>query len=481
MDAKKEGILMNKNNEVIKQNKGLHKADNMNLFNNTSKQCGKLERIVFHIDVNSAFLSWEACRRINNDKTSVDLRNIPSVVGGSQENRHGIVLAKSTPAKKYGIQTGETLVSAKQKCPNLIVVPPDYELYVNCSRKLIELLRELSPTVEQYSIDEAFVDFTGFEKLYGQPLLFAEELKNKVHSELGFTVNIGVSNNKLLAKMASDFKKPDRVHSLFPWEIQDKMWNLPVGELFYVGKKTEKKLLSLGITTIGELAKADKTMLHSIFKSHGDTIWNYANGNDLEIVTDHQTENKGYGNSITLSQDITDSSTAKLVILSLTETVATRIRADKATISVVSISIVDADFNHYSRQATLLNATNTTSAIYEEACRIFDILWNHNPIRQLGVSTSKATKSQNYQYSIFDYAETNQNNNANEISINFKPDENKLAKSEKLRNLDKAIDDIRFKYGEDSVKRACFLKSDYNHMSGGLDKAKRTGVSGKEV
>lgn len=464
-----------------KKNKGLHKADNMNSFNNISKQCDKPERIVFHIDVNSAFLSWEACRRINNNKTSVDLRDAPSVVGGSQKNRHGIVLAKSIPAKKYGIQTGETLVSAKQKCPNLIVVPPDYELYVSCSRRLIELLRELSPLVEQYSIDEAFVDFTGFEKLYGQPLLFAEELKNRIHSELGFTVNIGVSNNKLLAKMASDFKKPNRVHSLFPWEIQTKMWPLPVGDLFFVGKRTEKRLLSLGITTIGELACSDRSMLHSIFKSHGDTIWNYANGNDLEIVTDHHTENKEYGNSITLSHDVTESSTAKLVILSLTETVATRIRADKAAISVVSVSIVDADFNHYSKQATLLNATNTTSAIYEEACRIFDSLWNHNPIRQLGVSTGKATKSQSYQYSIFDYAKTNQNSNVNEISISLNPDENKLTKSEKLRHLDKAIDDIRSKYGEDSVKRACFLKSDYNHMSGGLDKAKRTGVSGKEV
>lgn len=443
---------------------------------NLNKKENEPERIVFHIDVNSAFLSWEACRRISNNKTSTDLRNIPSVVGGNQENRHGIVLAKSIPAKKYGIQTGETLVSAKQKCPNLTIVPPDYELYVNCSRKLIELLRELSPAVEQYSIDEAFVDFTGFESLYGQPLIFAEELKNKIHNEFGFTVNIGVSNNKLLAKMASDFKKPNKVHSLFPWEIQDKMWNLPVGELFYVGKKTEKKLLSLGITTIGELAKSDKVMLHSVFKSHGDTIWNYANGNDLEIVTDHQTENKGYGNSITLSHDVVDASTAKLVLLSLTETVATRIRADKATVSVVSVSILDADFNYCSKQATLSFATNITSVLYEEACRIFDSLWSHNPIRQLGVNTSKATKSQNYQYSIFDYA-----NSTNESDIVLNPNENVLTKGEKLMHLDKAIDDIRSRYGEDSVKRACFLKSEYSHMNGGLDKAKRNGISGKEI
>lgn len=416
------------------------------------------ETIIFHIDVNSAFLSWEACRRIQNHMEGPDLRSIAAVVGGNQETRHGIVLAKSLSAKRYGIQTGETLVSARQKCPALVIVPPDYELYVLYSRKLIELLRTLSPTVEQYSIDEAFVDFTGFETLYGQPLIFAEELKNRIREELGFTVNIGVSTNKLLAKMASDFKKPDRVHSLFPWEIEEKMWGLPVGDLFYVGRKTEKKLQAMGIMTIGELAHTDKQLLQSVFKSHGLVIWNYANGYDMELVTDHQVANKGYGNSITLPQNVVDASAAKMVLLSLAETVGTRIRADKAYINVVSISMVYDDFNSITKQMTLLSATNLTDTIYQEACRLFDSVWNHAPIRQLGVHTSKATKEQDYQYTLFD----GQNH-------------------EKLEKLDSAIDKIRARFGEDSVQRACFLRSDYQHMSGGLDKAKRTGISGKEV
>lgn len=416
------------------------------------------ETIIYHIDVNSAFLSWEACRRKEENQDGPDLRDIPSVVGGNQEMRHGIVLAKSLPAKKYKIQTGEPLVKARQKCPSLTVVPPDYELYVACSRKLIELLRNYSPTVEQYSIDEAFVDMTGMKSLYGDPVIFAHQLKDKIYEDLGFTVNIGVSRNKLLAKMASDFKKPNMVHSLFPWEIEKKMWPLPVGDLFFVGRRTEKKLLSLGITTIGELAHTDRKLLQSIFKSHGDVIWNYANGNDVQIVTDHQVANKGYGNSLTIHFDVTDAQTAKMVLLSLTETVGARIRADKAYISVVAVSIVDNEFNYFTKQATLFSPTNVTEVIYKEACCLFDQLWSHTPIRQLGVHTSRATKSHMHQYSLFD-----------------------LGKEEKLERLNEAVDSIRNRYGEDSIKRACFLGSECEHMTGGIDKAKRTGISGKEV
>lgn len=410
------------------------------------------ESIIYHIDVNSAFLSWEACRRKNEHQDGPDLRDIPSAVGGNQEMRHGIVLAKSLAAKKYKIQTGEPLVKALQKCPHLTIVAPDYALYVECSRRLMELLREYSPTVEQYSIDEAFMDMTGFQSLYGDPVIFAGQLKDKIRSELGFTVNIGVARNKLLAKMASDFKKPDMVHSLFPWEIEKKMWSLPVGELFFVGRRTEQKLISLGITTIGDLAKTDPDILRSHFKSHGEVIWNYANGNDVQIVTDHQVANKGYGNSITIHFDVTDAQTAKMVLLSLSETVGARIRADKAYISVVAVSIVDYEFHHYSKQTTLLSSTNVTEKIYGEACQLFDILWNHMPIRQLGVHTSRATKEYAYQYNLFD-----------------------RDKFERLEKLNIAIDTIRDRYGEDSVKRACFIGTEHEHMTGGIDKAKRTG------
>lgn len=414
------------------------------------------EPIIYHVDVNSAFLSWEAAHRLEEDPSALDLRTIPSVIGGSEEKRHGIVLAKSTSAKSYHIHTGEPLVSARKKCPDLLIVPPNYGLYVDCSRRLMELLREYAPVVEQYSIDEAFCDMTGTTRLYGSPVLFAGYLKDRIYSDLGFTVNIGVSCNRLLAKMASDFKKPNLVHTLFPNEIPDKMWPLSVEDLFFVGRSTSKKLHELGIHTIGDLAKCDVNTLRYHFKKHGEIIWNYANGYDVEIVTDHKAANKSYGNSITISYDVTDAETAKTFLLSLCETVGARIRADKAYISVVSISILDYNFQHQSHQTTLLTATNVTEIIYETACRLFDQTWNQEPIRQIGVSTSHVTGEECQQYNLFS-----------------------SEKNEKLAKLNSAIDSIRTRYGEDSIVRARFVNSSQAHMTGGLSKEKRTGVLGE--
>lgn len=412
------------------------------------------EPIFFHIDVNSAFLAFEAVYQKDINGNNLDIRDIPSVIGGSEKNRHGIVLAKSMPAKKYNIQTGESLMEARKKCPNLAVFPPNYEMYVECSRKFIEVLQNYSPNVEQYSIDEAFCDFTGTECLYGSPVVFANELKDIIYNKLGFTVNIGISNNKLLAKMASDFKKPNLVHTLFPYEIRDKMWPLPVEDLFYVGHASKNKLHNLGIQTIGDLAQTDPTILQSVLKSHGLVIWNYANGNDLDIEITHTTVNKGYGNSLTIHHDVTNSNEAKLVLLSLCETVGARIRADKAFISVVSVSIVDYNFYHESQQMTLSSSTDITEKIYEAACTIFDRFWNHSPIRQLGVHTSKATTTSSYQYNLFDKYDVT-----------------------KLSSLNSAIDNIRLRFGEDSIMRACFLNSNHSHMTGGIDKSKRTGIT----
>lgn len=418
-----------------------------------------MKKIYFHVDVNSAFLSWEAAYRTGIKGETIDLRSIPSVIGGSEEFRHGIVLAKSIPAKTYSIKTGEPLVSARKKCPVLVIVPPNYSLFVEASKALIKLLQEFSPDVTQYSIDEAFCDMTGTSSLFGSPVIAANMIKDKIFSDLGFTVNIGISSNKLLAKMASDFQKPNMVHTLFPEEIETKMWPLPVSDLFYVGRQTEKRLLQLGITTIGELANTDKKFLHSIFKSHGDLIWEFANGfsDQMEKLTLHPT-NKGYGNSITLPLNVTDSNTAKLVLLSLTETISTRIRADKSYISVVSVSIVDWNFNFYTKQKTLLSSTNVCRQIYNVACNIFDQLWNHLPIRQLGIHTGRVTQESSYQYSLFDTQDL-----------------------DKEKKLDKAIDSIRERYGEDSIMRASFLtpnlQGKISHMSGGLDKAKRSGVT----
>lgn len=413
------------------------------------------EPIYYHIDVNSAFLSWEAAYRVLILGEKEDLRDIPSAVGGSQRERHGIILAKSVPAKKYGIQTGEPLISARNKCPGLVIVPPNYELYVNCSKGLLELLKKYTPCIHQYSIDEAFCDMTGAKKLTGSPVIFAGQLKEEIKETLGFTVNIGISSNKLLAKMASDFRKPDRVHTLFPEEIPLKMWPLPVTDLFFVGRATAKTLRTLGITTIGDLAGTDPSILKSHLKKTGEIIWNYANGKDISLFLKEHPKNKGYGNSMTVPYDIEDSAQAKQVLLSLCETVCARLRADYGKISCVGVSIVNNDFCQTGSQMVLKEPTDITLEVYQTACHIFFKRWNRIPVRQLGVYTSKVSYSNTeYQYPLF---------NANGY--------------EKYARLDMAIDQVRKKYGEDIIMRASFLNSRISHMNGGIDKAKRTGVT----
>ena len=409
------------------------------------------EPIIYHIDVNSAFLSWEANYRIHELGDSLDLRTIPSAVGGSEEQRHGIVLAKSTAAKYFGVRTGEPLVKARQKCPELVIVPPNFELYVRSSRAFITLLKQYAPVVEQVSIDEAFCDMTGTELLYGSPVEFAHTLKDMISSQLGFTVNIGISSNKLLAKTASDFEKPDKVHTLFPEEIPDKFWPMPISELLFAGRSSFKTFQHLGIKTIGDLAASDRQLIVSHLGKHGGQLWDYANGIDDEPVTEIAAANKGYGNSQTIPFDITDRDTAQRFLLSLSETVGARIRGDGAHISTVSVSLVDCEFHHSSRQMTLSSTTNVTETIYHCACILFDQLWDGTPIRQIGVHTSHATDTAYEQYDLFN-----------------------LQRSAKLTKLNAAVDTIRTRYGEDSLKRACFVGSDEEHMSPGLNKAKRT-------
>jgi len=397
-----------------------------------------MTRIIFHIDVNSAYLSWTAISLLKKGEPT-DLRTIPSIIGGSIEDRHGIVLAKSTSAKKHGIVTGEPIIQAMQKCPNLIAYPPDFALYSKCSRAMFDILSEYSDRIEPFSIDEGFLDYTGMEALFGPPIEAAKAIQKRILAELGFTVNIGISTNKLLAKMASDFEKPDRVHTLFPEEMSAKFWPLPVESLYGCGKTTAKRLRSLGITTIGALAKADRQMLLSNFKSQGDYLWESANGISSSAVTAESPANKGYGNSVTLPYDVTDTENAHHILLSLCETVGARIRYDKAYISVVQVQIVDNEFHHRCRQLSLPSATNVTEKIYEAACNAFDQGWDHAPIRLLGVSTSKATDESYEQYNLFDQD-----------------------KFERLSKLNSAIDKIRDKYGDDAIVRACFADTHKN-------------------
>ena len=393
--------------------------------------------VIFHIDVNSAYLSWTAVEELKNG-AGRDLREIPSIIGGDQKSRHGVVLAKSIPAKKYGIRTGEPVANAFRKCPGLVMEPPDHKLYRRYSEGLMAFLKSYTPVIEQVSVDECYMDFTERARDYHSPVEGAMEIKNEVYRRFGFTVNVGISDNKLLAKMAGDFEKPDKVHTLFPGEIQEKLWPLPVGELFSVGGASEQKLKRLGIMTIGDLAQADLGTLQATLKKHGEAIWNYANGRDFSLVEAERADNKGYGNSVTLSYDVTRAEEAKQVLLSLAETVGRRLRRDGAWIEVVSVTLRFFDLTNASHQCVLEHATNITDEIYQAACRLFDEFWDRTPIRLIGIQTGKVTKEgDNRQLSLFDDTDY-----------------------EKLERLDRAMDSIREKFGADAVRRASFLQKD---------------------
>lgn len=392
------------------------------------------ERIIFHIDVNSAFLSWTAAYRCKVLGESFDLREVPSVIAGQKDSRRSIVLAKSMPAKKFGIKTGEPLGMARDKCPDLVVAEPNYDLYISASSALMKLLRNISPVVEQFSIDEAWVDMTGTQRLYGSPVFAAQWLKEKIKQELGFTVNIGISTNKMLAKMAGELEKPDKVLTLFPWEIEEKLWPLPVGELFYVGRATEKKLRLMGIKTIGQLAAADVNDLKKKLHSHGETVWHLANGRNVEPVQTEVAENKGYGNAMTTPWDVTEMIYAQQVILCLCETVSARMRKDGQVGRCIGVHIRTSQFENFGRQRQLPSSTNGTVEIYQAACKILEELWDKKtPLRQLGVQLSKVSHDPYRQYSIFDN------------------------RYERLEKLDTAVDKIRDKYGEDAIRRASVL------------------------
>lgn len=394
------------------------------------------ERIIFHIDVNSAFLSWESVYRLKKDPDALDLRTIPSAVGGDQASRHGIVLAKSTPAKKYGIITGEPLVNAYKKCPELTVVPSRFDIYTEYSEKLLHILEEYTPDIEKFSIDEAFLDMTSTIHLFGQPLDVAHQIRERIKTELGFTVNVGIAPNKLLAKMASDFQKPDRCHTLWISEIPDKLWPLPVRELFFVGGSAEKKMLAIGIHTIGDLAHCDLNILRfHLGDKYAVQIHQYANGIDDSPVEEPEPINKGYGNSTTLSRDVSDYETACQVLLSLCETVGIRLRRDKVLCNCVCVELKDWKFKNHSHQTTLQVPTDSTTVIYQTTCKLLKDFWDFTPVRLIGVRTSRISEEGFVQLNLFD-----------------------TARNQKLEKMDKAIDSIRGKYGLDSIKRASFLK-----------------------
>lgn len=429
-------------------------------YNILYKGVGEMARTIFHVDVNSAFLSWEAAYRVHHLGGRLDLRNIPSAVGGSTEMRHGIILAKSMPAKKYKIQTGMTVIEAQRNCPDLYLVPPNYSLYQRCSEAFLKVLREYTPDVEVYSIDEAFLDMSETLHLYGSAVECADQIRNRIKEELGFTVNIGISDNKLLAKMAGDLIKPDRTITLYPDEIKEKMWPLPVSDLFFCGRASAKKLHSLGIETIGELAAADPEILKKHMKKQGQVLWAFANGYDNSSVVSDPPPQKGYGNSTTTPFDVTDAGTAKKVLLGLSETVAARLRKHHMKAGLISVGIRNFQLQHAGHQMVLDTPTNITIEIYHTACRLFDEAWNPPiPIRQLGIHTGRLYDSDcPRQASLFDRTDY-----------------------ERLERLDAYVDQIRGRYGNDSLIRAIFLEKDgpegaraIDHMEGGVSREKRT-------
>lgn len=406
------------------------------------KQIERIEngmgRLIFHVDVNSAFLSWEASRRVA--KGEEDIRLIPSCISGDPSKRTSIVLAKSIPAKKFGIVTGESIATAMRKCPDLYIAGPDFRLYSECSMKFKDICRQYAPQVEEYSIDECFMDMSKTSLLYPNPIETAYEIKNLIRDTLGFTVNIGIGPNKLLAKMAGDFEKPDKVHTLFKEEIPKKMWPLPVGELISVGKNTADKLYRAQIRTIGELANADLKFIQSLIGNKlGAQIYEYANGIDDSEIESDKREAKGYSAAITFERDITSIDTANKVLMGLAESVAARLRKDEAKAYCVSVNIRFTDFKNKSHQKHLDEATDITLEIYNVARKLLEEFWDNSPIRLMGLALSNVTRDGCEQIELFGNEE-----------------------KERQKKIDLTMDNIRNRFGIDKVVRGSLYGESMN-------------------
>ncbi len=392
-----------------------------------------MDKIIMHIDVNNAFLSWTATKMVKEGKK--DLRKTYAIIGGDEKQRSGIVLAKSPLAKKKGVVTGETIYNAKKKCPHLEVYPPEFSYYKKMSNALFNLISKYTPDLEKMSIDECFIDYTPIMHIYGNPLKFAYNLKNEVKNTLGFTVNVGIANNKLCSKMASDFSKPDKVHTLFKTEIKAKMWPLPIDELFGVGKKTAIKLKNLNINTIEDLALTDKNKLKPIFKNMTDDLINSAWGRGSDIVESSIEPPKGIGNETTLNHNIFSKEELHQYLLALSENVTIRLRKQNKYASVVVVTLKNKYFKRFSHQKKLVNATNITEEVYETAKEVLDEMKVDDGIRLIGVRLDGLKDEVNHQVSLFE----------------------NLEEREETKNLDKTIDNLKEKYGFKIIKKASLI------------------------
>lgn len=388
------------------------------------------ERIIMHIDVNNAFLSWTATEMVKNGYKK-DIRNRYAVIGGDASKRKGIVLAKSNPCKSKGVITGETLYNARRKCPYLEVYSPDYKIYRKYSDAMFNYLSTYTNVIERYSIDECFLDYSDLTTLFGDPIKCAYKIKEDIKNKLGFTVNVGIGNNKLCAKMASDFSKPDKVHTLFNYEIETKMWPLDVSDLFMIGKKSSVKLKELHINTIYDLAHTDKKLLERIFKKMGTMMWEYANGIDNSEV-DYIYENpKSISSSSVLPYNYTDINEILKVIKELTIDTGHRLRKSKMYANTVTVWVKYSNFEKISKQQKLENSISSDEDIYKIATLLFNSIWTEESIRGLCVGVADLSTTKRVQLSIF-----SKNNDENEDK------------------LQEAIDSIREKYGSNLITYA---------------------------
>ena len=395
-----------------------------------------MERLIFHVDVNSAFLSWEAARRVKEGLP--DLREIPSCIGGDPKSRRGIVVAKSIPAKKYGVTTGEPVSMALRKCPELVCVPGDFALFETCSRAFKKICASYAPVMESFSIDEVFLDMSGTQKIYPDPVKLACEIKDRIREELGFTVNIGIGTNKLLAKMASDFEKPDKVHTLFPAEIPTKMWPLPVRDLLFLGKASEQKLIKAGIKTIGEMARYPETEIQRLLgEKTGHQLYEYANGRDDSPVRGEREEAKGYSAETTVEEDIVTYEQAFSLLLAQCDVVAARMRKDGKKCSCVSVTYRMLDFRTRSHQKKLENPTDVTEEIFAQIKNLLRECWQCQPLRLIGVALTDLTSDDFRQMSLFENTENH----------------------EKQKKVDGVVDDIRKRFGNGMIVRGSTMNT----------------------
>lgn len=395
-----------------------------------------MRRVIFLVDMNAFYIGCEMSR-------NPGLKGKPAAVAGDPRNRMGIILAANYEARKYGIKTTMLVHEARKLYPNLLLVPPDHGLYDRKSREVMNILSRYTPVVQQNSIDEAWLDLTGCEGLFGEPVRIAESIMDSIRSELDLWCSIGISENKFLAKMASEMKKPLGITEVWEKDLKTKIWPLKVREMYGIGKQTEKKLASLSIFTIGDLAVFDKGVLAKTFGKYGEELHRMANGVDPSPVTEHpHYDSKSIGRSTTLPRDTLDLDYAKSVLMRLSEEVGMEARRFSYKGRTVSIVIKYGDFQAITRQRTV-PPTYLTKDIYNTGISLLADNWDgKRPVRLLGISLANISEDCPEQLSIFDINEA-------------VPDAGR-----KEEKLEKAMDDIRTRFGHDMVKRAKLVKKD---------------------